>query len=59
MLANIETPICASCGKIMIPREFAVKFSCPNCSNVTIWRCERCRQFARFYKCSKCDFEGP
>ncbi|TLY04917.1 MAG: DUF1610 domain-containing protein [Thaumarchaeota archaeon] len=41
------------------PGEKAVKFSCPNCHEVLIWRCQKCRKFTRRYKCSNCGFEGP
>jgi len=56
---SLEPPICSSCGKIIAPGEAAVRFSCPNCGEVIIWRCERCRKFSRIYKCPKCGFEGP
>ncbi|MGA9171623.1 MAG: zinc finger domain-containing protein, partial [Nitrososphaeraceae archaeon] len=36
-----------------------VKYYCPNCSYVLIWRCQSCREFARNYKCIGCGFEGP
>lgn len=58
-LLSLEPPICSSCGKIIAPGEAAVRFSCPNCGEVIIWRCERCRKFSRIYKCPKCGFEGP
>ncbi|MCF2139277.1 MAG: zinc finger domain-containing protein [Candidatus Lokiarchaeota archaeon] len=50
---------CTSCGKMIQPNENAVHFACPNCGDVLLWRCERCRRFARPYKCPKCGFEGP
>ncbi|MHA1673768.1 MAG: zinc finger domain-containing protein [Promethearchaeota archaeon] len=50
---------CTSCGRLIQPNENAVHFICPSCGDVFIWRCERCRRFARKYKCPKCNFEGP
>jgi len=41
------------------PGERASKFYCPNCHEVLIWRCEKCRKFSRRYKCVNCGFEGP
>jgi len=52
-------PSCISCGKKIAPGEKAVKFQCPACGNVTIWRCERCRLFGREYTCPGCGFKGP
>ena len=50
---------CTSCGNLIAPGENAVHFPCPNCQDVFLWRCERCRRFARAYNCPKCGFEGP
>ncbi len=50
---------CSSCGKLIAPGENAVNFPCPKCADVRIWRCERCRMFARSYNCPKCGFTGP
>ncbi|MCP4760348.1 MAG: DUF1610 domain-containing protein [archaeon] len=50
---------CAGCGKMIAPYENGVSFPCPLCGDITIYRCERCRIFARLYKCPKCGFEGP
>ncbi|UCD45158.1 MAG: DUF1610 domain-containing protein [Candidatus Bathyarchaeota archaeon] len=52
-------PSCISCGKKITPGERAVKFQCPSCGTVTIWRCERCRLFGREYSCPACGFKGP
>ncbi|UCH57960.1 MAG: DUF1610 domain-containing protein [Candidatus Bathyarchaeota archaeon] len=54
-----DMPSCISCGKKITPGEKAVKFQCPTCGNVTIWRCERCRLFGREYTCPGCGFKGP
>jgi len=51
--------VCISCGKKVTPEEKAVKFSCPECGGITIWRCEKCRLFGREYHCPKCGFTGP
>jgi len=51
--------ICTGCGKIIAPFENSVSFPCPNCGDVIIRRCERCREFAKEYKCHKCGFIGP
>jgi predicted RNA-binding Zn-ribbon protein involved in translation (DUF1610 family) len=52
-------PSCISCSKKITPGEKAVKFQCPNCGQVTIWRCEKCRLFGREYQCPGCGFKGP
>jgi len=52
-------PICSSCGKVIPPGEKAVKFYCPNCGTILIWRCKKCRDLAIPYKCPNCGFEGP
>ncbi|MBN2155181.1 MAG: DUF1610 domain-containing protein [Candidatus Lokiarchaeota archaeon] len=51
--------VCNGCGKQLAPYENAVSFPCPNCGDIMIYRCERCRAFARPYKCPKCTFEAP
>ena len=43
----------------IMPGEAASKFHCPSCSQVFVWRCEKCRKFSRRYKCVNCGFEGP
>ena len=55
----IKTPMCSCCNKIISPTENAVKFNCPECGDIVIWRCELCRKFSRSYRCAKCDFIGP
>ncbi|RLI30522.1 RNA-binding protein [Candidatus Bathyarchaeota archaeon] len=56
---EVKVPICTSCGRTIIPMERYVRFSCPNCGQITIIRCEKCRKFGRPYKCAKCGFVGP
>ncbi|MBN2336885.1 DUF1610 domain-containing protein [Candidatus Bathyarchaeota archaeon] len=50
---------CISCGRKITPEEKAVKFLCPSCGAVTLWRCEKCRLFGRKYKCPACGHTGP
>ena len=59
MSKTLQLPICNSCERSIKPNELSVKFSCSNCGEMLIWRCENCREFARPYKCIKCNFEGP
>ncbi|MDH5461971.1 MAG: zinc finger domain-containing protein [Candidatus Bathyarchaeota archaeon] len=56
---TVSMPICTSCHKIIPPKTRATKFQCPNCGEITIWRCQKCRKFARPYRCPKCGFVGP
>ena len=56
---TIVTPICSCCNKIIKPTENAIRFNCPQCGDVVIWRCEKCKKFSRNYRCPKCDFIGP
>ena len=37
-----------------MPNDQCVKFYCPSCGYVIIWRCESCRDFSRQYKCIGC-----
>lgn len=55
----MQLPVCASCNRTIMPNDECVKFKCPKCGDVLIWRCESCREFARTYRCSGCGFEGP
>ncbi|MGI0080062.1 MAG: zinc finger domain-containing protein [Nitrososphaerales archaeon] len=56
---QIQLPVCTSCNRPIMPGEHAVKFYCPNCGEVLIWRNEKCRRFSRPYKCVNCSYEGP
>ena len=58
-MSQVKLPTCTSCNRTIAPGTDAVKFDCPNCGDVLIWRCEACRKLARPYKCIKCGFEGP
>ncbi|RLE94988.1 MAG: RNA-binding protein [Thermoprotei archaeon] len=55
----LNLPICASCKKPIPPHERGTHFKCPNCGEVEIWRCYKCRKNAVPYVCPKCGFEGP
>ncbi|MCS4541675.1 MAG: zinc finger domain-containing protein [Euryarchaeota archaeon] len=54
--ASIEK-ICTSCGGNLDLG--SIEFPCPNCGDVIIVRCSRCRQVSNRYKCVKCQFSGP
>ncbi len=54
-----KVPKCTSCGKLIVPWEKAVRFVCPNCGEVIIWRCASCRKMGVEYRCPKCGFVGP
>jgi predicted RNA-binding Zn-ribbon protein involved in translation (DUF1610 family) len=56
---TITLATCTSCGKPIPPRAEATKFPCPDCGEIIIRRCVRCRKFGRPYKCPKCGFTGP
>ena len=56
---KVKMPLCNWCGKIIAPGERSMKFPCPSCGEVVIWRCEKCRLFGRSYKCPKCGMKGP
>jgi len=49
---------CTSCGMALSGRG-ATQFPCPDCGEVTIGRCARCRDQSVQYKCPKCGFTGP
>ncbi|MCK4953705.1 DUF1610 domain-containing protein [Candidatus Bathyarchaeota archaeon] len=56
---KVTIPTCTSCHRIISPGTDAAKFSCPNCGDIVIRRCSRCRKFGRPYRCPKCGFTGP
>ncbi|MBD3351176.1 MAG: DUF1610 domain-containing protein [Candidatus Lokiarchaeota archaeon] len=56
---SYDQKTCNGCGKNIAPYENSVTFPCPQCGDIDINRCERCRQFAIEYKCPKCGFIGP
>jgi len=50
---------CSSCNRLIMPREKAVIFKCPNCGRVEIVRCTKCRKMSVPYECPVCGFKGP
>ncbi|MEM5825846.1 MAG: zinc finger domain-containing protein [Candidatus Aenigmatarchaeota archaeon] len=50
---------CSSCKKNLISEEGWVKFPCPSCEKVIIFRCKHCREFSITYTCENCGFQGP
>jgi len=60
MSSTISLPTCSCCHRAIMPNDKCVKFNCPDCDDGDlIWRCESCREAARKYTCSSCDFTGP
>ncbi|RLE84187.1 MAG: RNA-binding protein [Thermoprotei archaeon] len=59
MGTTLKLPICTSCGKPLAPYEPGVRFRCPNCGEITIWRCKLCRKQGNLYTCPNCGFIGP
>ncbi|MGQ9551876.1 MAG: zinc finger domain-containing protein, partial [Candidatus Bathycorpusculaceae bacterium] len=57
--AALSLATCTSCSKPLQPGTEATKFLCPNCGEIQIRRCGKCRKFGRQYKCPKCGFIGP
>ncbi|MEM1508790.1 MAG: zinc finger domain-containing protein [Thermofilaceae archaeon] len=58
-MTSLKIPLCSSCHKPIAPYERGVRFRCPNCGEVEIWRCEKCRKQCNTYQCPKCGFAGP
>ncbi|RJS74413.1 DUF1610 domain-containing protein [Candidatus Bathyarchaeota archaeon] len=58
-MAEAEMPRCFWCNRPIPPGDLAVKFPCPNCGKIVIWRCSTCRSLSRPYKCPICGFTGP
>lgn len=59
MAQELKLPVCTSCGRPITPYERGVRFKCPNCGKITIWRCAKCRKLGNLYVCPNCGFEGP
>ncbi|MCK4844079.1 MAG: DUF1610 domain-containing protein [Candidatus Heimdallarchaeota archaeon] len=60
MSKEIIMPRCTSCNRNISPSETgSTRFSCPNCNEVLIIRCNKCRRFGNQYTCPKCGFTGP
>ncbi len=52
-------PVCSSCHRIIPPHEHGTAFPCPNCGQVIIVRCRKCRKLGVPYVCPNCGFRGP
>ncbi|NOQ44627.1 MAG: RNA-binding protein [Nitrosopumilus sp.] len=59
MSSTISLPTCSCCHRHIMPNDKCVKFNCPECGVDLIWRCQSCREAARNYTCSSCNFQGP
>jgi predicted RNA-binding Zn-ribbon protein involved in translation (DUF1610 family) len=57
--ATLSFATCTSCGKPIPPGAESTKFLCPNCGEIQIRRCAKCRKFGRAYKCPKCGYIFP
>ena len=44
---------------MMTPTYDDIKFNCPDCGGDLIWRCQSCRESAKDYTCTACNFQGP
>jgi predicted RNA-binding Zn-ribbon protein involved in translation (DUF1610 family) len=49
---------CTSSGTALSGRG-TTHFLCPECGQVTIGRCARCRDQSVPYRCPNCGFQGP
>ncbi|MEM0042734.1 MAG: zinc finger domain-containing protein [Thermofilaceae archaeon] len=58
-MSELRLPVCSSCRRPIAPYSRGVRFRCPNCGEVDIWRCEKCRKLVIQYVCPKCGFVGP
>jgi predicted RNA-binding Zn-ribbon protein involved in translation (DUF1610 family) len=58
-MSSLRVPVCTSCHKPIAPYARGVRFVCPNCGEIEIWRCEKCRKQGNTYVCPKCGFVGP
>ncbi|RLE48481.1 MAG: RNA-binding protein [Candidatus Methanomethylicota archaeon] len=58
-MSETSLPVCISCKRPILPGEKGVELRCPNCGEVTFWRCYKCRQLVNPYVCPKCGFQGP
>ncbi len=59
MLETATPPVCSSCHRVMAPHEHGTEFLCPNCGQVIIRRCKKCRKLSVPYVCPNCGFRGP
>jgi predicted RNA-binding Zn-ribbon protein involved in translation (DUF1610 family) len=56
LLADMK---CTSCKISLLGDDRFTSFPCPNCGEVTISRCSRCKTLSVEYVCEKCGFRGP
>ncbi|OYT40329.1 MAG: RNA-binding protein [Desulfurococcales archaeon ex4484_58] len=59
VLEASSPPVCSSCHRLMTPQEHGSSFPCPNCGQVIIKRCKKCRKLSVPYTCPNCGFHGP
>ncbi|MBI2007063.1 MAG: DUF1610 domain-containing protein, partial [Nitrosopumilales archaeon] len=38
MSSTLSLPVCTCCHRHIMPKDKCVKFNCPNCGKVLIWR---------------------
>ncbi|MBR9689613.1 MAG: RNA-binding protein [Candidatus Altiarchaeota archaeon] len=50
---------CTTCKNDISTIKGSTEFKCPECGEVDIFRCGKCRSSAKQWKCSNCSFEGP
>lgn len=50
---------CTTCGKNLEAAESFVIFPCPQCGEVKLARCNRCKKLKNNYQCPECGFVGP
>lgn len=56
---KVEEMVCTSCKISLFGDDEFVRFMCPNCGEVEIFRCSKCRRLSNLYVCPNCGFEGP
>ncbi|MFZ2071066.1 MAG: zinc finger domain-containing protein [Halobacteriota archaeon] len=52
------TEYCVSCGVMLQGVGYTI-FACPNCGQVELGRCAKCRKQSNLYRCEECGFVGP
>ncbi|MCX6821383.1 MAG: zinc finger domain-containing protein [Candidatus Aenigmarchaeota archaeon] len=50
---------CTSCGLNLLGDDRYVRFKCPKCAKVEIFRCSQCKRLSNEYLCPSCGFKGP
>ena len=59
LIFSMVDKVCNSCKADISIVPKSVEFSCPNCGNIKIIRCGKCRKISAEYKCEECGFVGP